>query len=677
MRRWTLLTALALVSLAGLDSWAQAPATRSAFLVPMPREASWQEIAFLAAIPAAAEANGGKPVVLAVGEDGALSPPVRDFLRRWHPQRVTWLGGAGPLPAVDGAASIRIEALSADEAACEVASEFSARSRHVVIVRDDDYAAALAAVPIASRLRAPLLVCGPGGLSASARRVIDRLGPATLIAVGDVDALKPGDVKVSIARLRDCQDMARWLRRQGTTPTYIAAVAPSDRTAGHVRKLSLAGAALAAGRRGALVTLGTRDAPAADAAAAQATLAEFRKALGATPEFLCLAGMPEAIPMPAIPSGEGIDKDPPSDLSYGNTDSDLFTELSVGRFVAESAAAGTLLAARSLVYDDLVAPEFVGRCATAEWERVGALPLANVGFAAPSLHDGEKPVAHDSPLTSVGALIHNAHSSWLQLGKTYFHDSEVLMAPCLVESAGCSPASLDQDPEHRSVALRLLRNGAVGFVGNVRRAVAQQEIFRTEFWNAVLAGRSLGQANRYAQNRMVVSVLVNGEAEHGLHRYELYNEAYYGDPAMVLRLPAAPKVAPARVEVDEREVTVHAPAQWWRGEEFIPPDWKYDASPSIYSWRGAGVGVESSWDAAHKRNRDDLIFTAEVRTRRRVTAVVPLKPPPAPLGLVGGHAVDEHSDGTRSVWFRVRLIDADVATGVIRQQVDTLRFRID
>jgi hypothetical protein len=176
---------------------------------------------------------------------------------------------------------------------------------------------------------------------------------------------------------------------------------------------------------------------------------------------------------------------------------------------------------------------------------------------------------------------------------------------------------------------------------------------------------------------MLLAMLARGESEHGPHRYELHNEAFYGDPALVLHLPEPPKSAPARAELRGREVIVRGPEAWWRSEEFLVPDWKYDASPAIYAWRGAGVGVESSWDGTHKRNQELQVFTAEVRTTRPVRALVALKPPAAPLGWDGKFFVDEHADGTRSVYFRVQLLDADMGSGKVLQQADELRFRLD
>jgi len=252
----------------------------------------------------------------------------------------------------------------------------------------------------------------------------------------------------------------------------------------------------------------------------------------------------------------------------------------------------------------------------------------------------------------------------------------VLLAPCLVETGGCSPAALDSDPEHRSVALRLLRNGAIGFVGSVRRAVAQHELYRTEFWNAVLAGQSLGQANRHALNRALVACFVRDEAQRAILRYQLLNAAFYGDPALVLHLPSKPRTRPASAELRGREVTVRAPAEWSRVEHYAPPDWKYEASPAIYSWRGAGVGVESSWDAQFRRNREVLVYTAEVRTSQTVSGLKPIDPPSAPLGWDGRHFIDEHADGTRSIYFRVQLIDFDMSTGKVREKLERLRLRL-
>jgi hypothetical protein len=671
----TLAVALALALTASVA--AQGAPARTVLLVPMPTEPAWQDVAFLAAVPAAAATNPTAPVVLAVAADGTLPAETKDFLRRYRPDRLCWVGAGPTTDGGDDPQTTRLPADSADAAACALAAAFFPPSPRVVVVPDDDYASALTAAVLAARLRVPLLFAGPTGLSTAARAALARLDPSTLLLVGAFGSRRVAPAGVAVERLPRTDDVARWLQRHALPVEYLAAAVPADRGSGHARKLSLAAAALAAGRRGALVPIGAADTPPARPAAVREALADCRRALGVTPEFLCLVGLPDVLPMAVVAGGEGIDTDPPSDLDLGNVDADPFVELAFARFVAEDGPAGTLLAARSLVYDQLVDPSFAGKVAVAEWERLAALPFADVGFAAPVLHDGPVPFADASPLVSVAALVHGAHSSWLQLGSTCMHDSRVLLAPCLVESSGCSAAALDQDPAHRSVALRLLRNGAIGFVGNVRRGIAQQELYRSEFWHAVLAGQSFGRAHRHALNCTLVSVLANGETARGLRRYQLHNAACYGDPALVLHRPTVPQGEPARADVAGRSITVRAPTVWRRGEAVIVPDWQYTDSPKLYGWRGAGVGVESRWDDRHRRNEERLVFTAAVRTRRQVRGLVAVQPPEPPLGWDGTWFVDEHGDGSRSVYFRVCLFDGDAGQGTVRRQIDDLRFRLE
>lgn len=656
---------------------AQARPPRQVFLVPMPAGAAWQDFAFLAATSASSAVNAGRPLVLAVAEDGALAPEAKDFLARYRPTRLFWIADGPQAPLVAGFPSERVVAPDADAVACAIAERFFARCACVIVVSTEDYSAALCASVLAARTKAPLLFSGSTGVSATARAFIEHSGARQLVFVGRFATAPAGVGEAALELLPTALDVARWMRARGLAVEYFAASAPADRSLGPVRKLSLAAAVLAAGREGAVVPVGEAEALPRSANEARAAIHAFHAALGGGAQTLCLVAHPETIPPHVVPStGIGIDLDPPSDLEYGNTDADPFVELDLGRFVAADGPAGALLAARSLAYPELLTPAFAGRFATAEWESVSAPLWRNLGFEPPAKHERDQPIEPDSPLARVAVLAHAAHSSWLELGATYKHDSRVLLAPSIVESAGCSPASLDQDPERRSVALRLLRNGAVAFVGNVRRGIAEQELYRSEFWNGVLAGASLGRAHRDALNRMQVALLTRDEERRGSLRYQLYNAAFYGDPALRLHLPRKPRAAAASVRARGREVTVEGPAQWWRSEMIVPLDWNYDASPTIWGWRGAGVGVECSWDGAQRRNAETLFFTAELRTERPVEGIELVDSPPPPLGWDGRHVVDEHADGSRSIYFRVRLIDGEMATGEVRQQLDRLRFHL-
>ena len=404
-------------------------------------------------------------------------------------------------------------------------------------------------------------------------------------------------------------------------------------------------------------------------------LAPYFAVAGEELRFLCLVGWPESLPPAIVGDAQGIDADLVSDLSHADIDDDPFVDLAFGRVIAEDFYSATLLACRSLAYSDLLDPTWQDSFATAEWEQSCARSFEALGFESAGHHAGEAVIAADSPLTRAAVIVHGSHAAWTVMGATYAWDTSVLIAPSLVASSGCSTASLDQDPALRSVAARLLRNGAIAFVGNSRRGVAQGLYFDSEFMNAALAGATLGEANRHALNRVLVAVLDGGELETGLHRYQLYNTAFYGDPALALHRPSKPKVKPARVEQRGLRVTVRAPSEWWQYKVETLAEWNSEFG-SLYLLRGAGLATDSRWEATEKRNQDDLWFTAEARTRRTIRGIDVLGEVAAPLGWTGKFYVDEHRDGSRSILWRCRLVDFDMRTGEFMAEADSLSFRL-
>jgi hypothetical protein len=501
------------------------PATereRAVVCVALPAEPAWQDFAYLAALSGSAALNDGMPIVLGVAADGSLRAEASDFLRRYRPERVLQIGAA---PEEEREPKRELVAGDdADAVACELATRCFAHSARAVVCRSDDYPSALAAAVLSVRWRAPLLFSSESGLSARASETLGALGVRSACFVGArADANRLAPAVASVERLANAAEVARWMQKHALAIEYVAATAPIDRSAGQVRKLSLAAAALAAGRRGAVApiefTPSASDQPPPISARVELTeraLADFRKPLGRAPETLCIVALPETIPMAPVVCADGIDVEPVTDLVYANLDDDPFVELAFGRFIAEDALSATLLAARSLAYEELVDPSWSRRATVAEWERESAPVFARAGFTPQLVEPAGAALETGSPFAEVAALAHSSHASWLGLGTTYAADSSALLAPCIVETGGCSAASLDQDPEGRSVAARLLRNGAVAFAGNTRRAVAHYELYRSEFWNAVLAGSSIGRAHRRALNCLVASMLDHGESEHGL-----------------------------------------------------------------------------------------------------------------------------------------------------------------
>ena len=777
-----------------------AGAERTVLLVNVPAEPGWQDMAFLAAVPAATVANNGKPAVIALGTDG-VTREIEDYLQRYKPQAVYVVG---PRPAKAPAAWISLTAKSADSAACALAQTFWKSSARVVVCRDDDYASALVASALAGRLRAPLLPAGKDGLSNAELKMIERLGAKKAVVV-DPTAKAAASLRrqgLAVTELADAGAVLAWLGKGGLAPTYLAAVNPRDRSHTVIKKLSLAAPLLAAARDGMVVPLAYdvrwkvgfvgKDVPKAKDAtkkrakkqpkstlqqrigrialdgqdvafivtseargrrcqlkvdlnsngsyddagegpfAANSTLTLGKKryivsiggkngpgkcdfwltwppaevvkrdlqayygAAGRHPEHLCLVGFPDAIPQALVARGSG---DMTTDLPYGNVDADLFAEIAVARLIAEDASLATLYASRVITYDQLLDPSWQRNVGEARWENTYTKLFENVGFRKSFRHDRSdlkwlvKPVkgadgakgtkgkranefGQDSPLTRTAAMTHMAHSWWKDLGQTFSWDSTALLAPVVVESGGCLTAVLDRQTDCRSVIARLFRNGAVSFVGNSRPGIACQEQLRLEFWNGVLAGKTIGQAHRMALNSTVVTMLETGRLTGGPDHYQLHIRTLFGDPAFTMHVPSAPKSAPAKVTVAGDVVSVHAPAAWWPVKIRVPEDWKKWADKDLYVCRGAGTYAKRRW-CGQQYDLEITCFNAEIRTKRRIKGITQVQTPPKGLGWKGKYHLDEHADGSRTYRWQVQLIDFDQIKGKITARIDRIDYRIE
>jgi hypothetical protein len=780
------------------DSAKQPPGrtgSRTTLLVPLPAEPGWQDMAFLAAIPAATVVNQGAPSLVALEAAGTLTPEIQDYLRRYHPDEVVLVGSAADSLVIAGRPCGVLKAGGADEAACALSNRFWRTSATAVVCPEGDYEAALVAAPLAARLRAPLLFAGGQGLSPPAAKELRRLAVRELIVVGKLAAgtqsLKQGTAQVT--QLATARDVMAWARNRKWPVAYLAALNPLDRNKTVVKKLSLAGAMLAAGRDGLVAPLsydfrwkvpfngeemdgnrpagvprsrgtpktgrialggreysflltgsgkpidrdltihvdrdgdgkfagsgegpfvtgdtveldGNRHAITLDAdngvgkadvrltwPTAEQLVADLRgdyDALGTLPEYLCLVGFPDAVPQAIFGKGDS-NKEQPSDLPYANADDDPFAEICVSRVIAENASLATLYASRALTYRSLLDPKWQDRACQACWENTSGKRFENVGFDASYRHTKENlkwlvPPAQgkqgeraqcfdqDSPLAHCAALTHENHSWWRELGETFDWNAKVLLAPVVVESGGCSTATLDCEADFHSVVARLLRNGAVSFSGNSREGIAECELQRQEFWNGVLAGQTLGQAHRRSMNSAQVTILDNKEDAGGGYQYQLRIRMQFGDPALAMHLPARPRSAPARCVVSGDTVTVHAPAEWWPVKMHVPADWKKWADKDLYVLRGAGTYARRTW-CGQEYDKEEMYVTAEFTTRRHVAKIEQVQKPPAPLGWNGSYYVDEHADGSRTYRWSVRLADFDQVKAAMVNAVKKLEYRI-
>jgi hypothetical protein len=96
----------------------------------------------------------------------------------------------------------------------------------------------------------------------------------------------------------------------------------------------------------------------------------------------------------------------------------------------------------------------------------------------------------------------------------------------------------------------------------------------------------------------------------------------------------------------------------------------------IHSWRGAGVAVERHWLGREKRDEERYFVVAEVRVPAEFRGVEIAGEAPAGLGWHGACHIDEHADGTRSLFWRVRALDGDARSGELRAQLKSLEFRL-
>jgi hypothetical protein len=99
-----------LPGLRGLEA-ASGEGGRAVFVVGLPSVPAWQDLAFLATVPAATVRCDGEPAVIALDESGAVTREMDDYLSRYKPQA---LYGLGPLPR-EAASARRLAAGISDQ----------------------------------------------------------------------------------------------------------------------------------------------------------------------------------------------------------------------------------------------------------------------------------------------------------------------------------------------------------------------------------------------------------------------------------------------------------------------------------------------------------------------------------------------------------------------------------
>jgi len=218
---------------------------RNTFLVPIPVPgASWEELAYLAAVPASAAANAGGPSVIALDEFSTIPDAVSDYLTLYNPANTYTIDTTGSL----------------DEVACYLAQTFWKTTTSVVLCDDSDYPGALAASALAGRMEVPLIFFdGSTGLSSAALGVINNdLQCATALTVNGNSTVTSqlSGISVSQTSLADDKAIITWMGNNGYPVEYLAVCNANDRgMSDYAPKGSLAAALLAAERNGAVAAL--------------------------------------------------------------------------------------------------------------------------------------------------------------------------------------------------------------------------------------------------------------------------------------------------------------------------------------------------------------------------------------------------------------------------------------
>jgi hypothetical protein len=636
---------------------------------------AWTDLAFLSAVAATSKANGNRPAVLGLQRSLAPPRPVLDFLARLAPKHIYSVNGI--LTGLDGAVrDLRVE--GAVDFSVEMATLFWTRSSTVVWVANDRYEEAILASSLAARIGAPLIFFDPE-TPRDFEPMLNQLVVQRSIVVGQ-EGRGPGASSGAWTYVPTADDVLEWMSQEGLSTDYIALTNAADRTSGQSQKLSLLAPILAA-RRGGIALPFTLGVPAPPVEEGEENAAhEFLKAryalLGGHPSYLALVGHFDAVPVYRKASifDNPIEEHPVSDLPYAEVDDDPFVDIALGRVIATNLQEGSLVATRIANYELLVDGvwdrQFVE---TGLWgfDELRATML-NVGFGSPD-HPTQSEIEAMESL-EVSAILHKDHSYCSVLGHAFDTSTPTLLAPAVVSSMGCSVGAIDLVLEGDvSIVGHLLHQGAVAFLGASRNAIAENTLIDVSFWNYVLDRQRIGTAFRGAVNDMIVHWL-DEEGSAGV-RYAIDIAILYGDPAMPFVVPTSHQTRPAMAERTGNTVVVRPPELWTR-VQFVPEqlaEWNF--TEDLFMYTGPGAAPRTYWSGSH--DNEDLYYAVNLDLPEGLETVRQEVDFAEPLGWSGQAYQDHHQDGTRSLRWRVRLLDYDMSTGEILSAVDEATYRLE
>lgn len=744
---------------------------KNTFLVTMSMDAatSWEELAFLAAVPAGMKVNDGKPSVMAVPPGVFQEPEKRiyydNYLDRYQPDFIYSIGQPSGLTS-----AVQMASASLDEVTCQLA-RFWRTSDTAVMVDREDYRASLSASALAGRLTVPLFYSESSGVTNATMACLADLGVQKVVSVDVVSgvASQLQNAGISVDSISDDRAVIAWLKRGGHSLDYFAVCNSGDRSHGYAPKSSLAAPLLAAARGGAVVplhypdslfndgcliegTTTTRPPGAADSADGswrvgvctvsgveydvvlslewtdfghnqgnidinrngnfgddgefirrgqvrnlsgkdyfidintrrlsggqfnkhwadvlityptqhqiKADLQAYHDTLTHHPKHMAMVGLPDVLPVALVVDTDGKEVTHFTDQFYSDVDDDPLYDIAMGRIVGEDVSIFTMAASRAITYPHLLDDSWKDRAvlygnfmddSTKHKEL-----LLSYGYDADPV--GDYKIVDP---TQYGFFVHDDH------GWPFGHGtlSTGPMAPGFVTTGGCSFGNIidmiyvgefQRISEYKDfAAVTLAKTGAVGYHAFSRNATGFFGFGRDVFINAILNDKvTMGEA----QLRSVNATTLN----HSSSSMEISGIMFYGDPGLKIHLPErTPGNIPAQVVVNGSTATTKAPGQITIYE--YP-----DGDITKYNYIGPGLGG-GNYDKGKR-------FVAVFKTDKTVNKVTQTGSVPSPLGWSNKFAVDEHFDGTSTVYLHTRFHEVDPATGALVQSVDQIDYLME
>ncbi len=425
----------------------------------------------------------------------------------------------------------------------------------------------------------------------------------------------------------------------------------------------------------------------------------YYKALGRHPEYMCIVGMPDAVPMAMLSVSNAWDL--PNDFPYGVVDDDQFVDICVGRFVNISRTYMTVAAARSLTHDDLIGDpkEWASRQL---WTGIFGWNQVTVGYKLMNAGYQKHVVAEATDnldFTRFGAVVQDDHGG--PGGVKHFHcNMKEHMAPCVIELGGCLTGGIDLDVVEGLASPTYLRMGAVAHIGTMRGTGGPKDNFRQAFWNSIAAGKTTGQAVRTGRN-VLITLMCNGAGRlmTGTDKFYTPNETYYWYCLANENLYGDPAVKPYSRELKDKQIWIEDLGETLRlhNQEAYYTDWEHRFMCSEGKYKGKyrttykqeeadrlmeqGAPFKQGWMytgpstlAAYLSRRPS--WCEWHTTRNDVVGVEQITRLEKPVsGMIGQSYVDKHQDGTRSIYWIAHLEDWDQENGEVKGIVKTIDLK--